>query len=322
MTGDLLLAEYRRRGWSLVPIPAGEKGPRSKDWQTRQWQPSDFPPGCNAGLILGPRSGEIVDVDLDCGEALQLADRYLLATGAIFGRPSKPRSHWFYTALGAVFETFADPVSGETILELRARGATGGEHQTLLPPSVADGERREWAGDAIAPAVVHHAALRCTVAWLAIGALVMRYVSQHAAERPGPDLPRLLWEADPALGRAAYRWLGQPDPDAPKYRPKPQRDLSREDLDLAEIVAAIPNNCDWNEWVRIGLAIYGASGGSDQGGIAFDDFSSRSAKYNPYETGERWRHFHRSPPDRIGLGTLIHLARAAGWQPPARRAAK
>jgi hypothetical protein len=143
----------------------------------------------------------------------------------------------------------------------------------------------------------------------------MRYVSQHAAERPGPDLPRLLYEAEPMLGRAAYYWLKHFDSDAPKYRPKSQRDLSREEIDLAEVVAAIPNNCDWTEWNRIGMAIYGASAGSDQGGIAFDDFSAKSTKYNPYETSARWQHYHRSPPDRIGLGTLIRLARQAGWQP-------
>jgi hypothetical protein len=50
--------------------------------------------------------------------------------------------------------------------------------------------------------VVDAAILARRVAWLAIGSLVMRHVSESAARRPEDDLPDLLWEADHALGRA------------------------------------------------------------------------------------------------------------------------
>ena len=76
--------------------------------------------------------------------------------------------------------------------------------QTLLPPSVADGERREWDGDNIEPAVFDAAKLRRRCAYLAIGCLIRRYVSEQTSERPAPDLPHLLHEADPILGRAGY----------------------------------------------------------------------------------------------------------------------
>jgi hypothetical protein len=62
------------------------------------------------------------------------------------------------------------------------------------------------------------------------------------------------------------------------------------------------------------MAIYAASGGSEEGFIAFDDFSARSPKYDPYSVRERWQNYRRSPPCRIGIGTLVHVARAAGWQ--------
>ena len=189
MSADLL-AEYRRRGWALVPVPAGRKGTIAKDWQIRAFDPADFPAGGNVAVILGPRSGELVDIDLDCPEALGLADLYLPQTGAEFGRPSKPRSHRLFVSTGAVFDSLADPTSGETLLELRARGITGGEHQTLLAPSVADGERRAWHGETIAPAVYDATKLRRRCAFLAMACLLARYVSQTAAERPGPDFPR------------------------------------------------------------------------------------------------------------------------------------
>ena len=314
------LAEYRRLGWgeALVPIPAGEKGPRVPGWQTLEFKPSDFPDGCNVGLILGPRAANIVDIDLDCPEALALADIYLPVSGAIFGRASKPRSHRLYVSVGAVFEAFADPLSGgkNTLLELRAPGRDGGAHQTLIPPSVADGEPRGWAGDKIEPAVFDAAKLRRRCAYLAIGCLIRRHVSEHASERPAPDLPHLLYEADPILGRAGYRWLGMPDPDAPQWVPKARRDYTRAEIDLADLVAAIPNDCDWHGWNRVGMAIFAASGGSDHGGIIFDAWSAKAPVYNPYTTGMRWQHYRRSPPSRLTVGTLVHLARQAGWQSP------
>ena len=107
------------------------------------------------------------------------------------GRQSRA-SHRLYIAPGAAYEAFADPLRERknTLLELRAPGCGGGVHQTLIPPSVADGERREWCGDVIAPAVVDASALRTACAWLAIASLIRRYVSKSASERPGPDLPR------------------------------------------------------------------------------------------------------------------------------------
>lgn len=131
--------DYRRRGWRVVPIPAGQKGPREKGWQDRDMGlaeiPQRFAAGCNVGVILGSRSGELVDADLDCLEALGLADIYLPETGAIFGRPSKPRSHWLHIAPGARYESFADPADGSMLVELRADGPDGGAHQTVFPPS-------------------------------------------------------------------------------------------------------------------------------------------------------------------------------------------
>lgn len=196
MTDDPI-AEYRRRGWELVPIPTGAKGPRISGWQARRFAPGDFGPGGNVGVILGPRSGELVDIDLDCAEAIALADTYLPPTRAEFGRASKLRAHRLYVAPGAHYESFGDPLlyGKNTILELRAGGQDGGAHQTVFPPSTHPSGEHEWHRDIIAPAVFDAARLRRRCAYLAIGCLTSRYVSRTAADRPGPDLPRLLWEA-------------------------------------------------------------------------------------------------------------------------------
>jgi hypothetical protein len=317
ISDDLDLARtYIFRGWQVVPVPAGSKASTTLGWNTRSFDLQDLIAGNNIAVILGPRSGCLVDVDLDCSEALALADLYLPTTGAVFGRASKHRSHRLYIAPDATFEAFVDPsLDGKnTLVELRAQGRDGGAHQTLFPPSVADGERREWHGDVIAPAVINAREIARRVAWLAIGCLVLRHVSEHAARRPAPDLPNLLWETDHVLGRAAFGWLGQPAPDAPRRHPRPRRELSQADLDLAELVQAIPNNCGWEEWNAVGMAIFAADS-SEHGLTVFDDFSAKSGKYDEHAVRERWRNYRRSPPNRTGIGKLIALALAAGWKP-------
>ena len=313
---DSLIGQYRALGWALIPIPAGSKAPVAKEWGTRQFAPADFPTGCNVGVILGPRSHDTVDIDLDCREAIDLAPIYLPPTGATFGRASKPRSHWLYEAPGAVFDHWTDPLSKNTLLELRAPGKEGRCHQTIVPPSIADGERREWSGPEVKPAVINAASLRRLCIWLAIGTLVRRYLSLHLSERPGHDMPKLLWEFDGDLGRAAYHWLGSRAPDEHRqYYPRPREQQHHQDLDLAEIVAAIPNNFDWEDWNNIGLAIFAASKDHGDGFVVFDDFSAKSPKYDPGQTAARWRNYRKSPPTATGIGKLAKLAYQAGWRP-------
>ena len=80
--------------------------------------------------------------------------------------------------------------------------------------------------------------------------------------------------------------------------------------DLMRCALLIQNaDAEWDEWNKLGMAFYRASAGSDEGFVAFDAFSRRSGKYDPRPTRARWDHYHRSPPSRIGAGTLVHRAR-------------
>jgi hypothetical protein len=81
---------------------------------------------------------------------------------------------------------------------------------------------------------------------------------------------------------------------------------------IAAAVEVIPNDdLDWEEWNRIGMAIWMASDGTDAGFDIFDTFSQKSGKYNSRTTAKRWRSYFKSPPDRIGFGTLHRLATKA-----------
>jgi hypothetical protein len=129
------VAVYRQRGWYCVPLKPRSKSPSRRDWTNLRLAPDVFPDNCNVGIILGEPSGWLVDVDLDCPEAIELADQYLPPTPAITGRPSSPKSHRWYIAAGNDAKS-TDPSNGSMIVELRA---TGG--QTVVGPSIhPDGE--------------------------------------------------------------------------------------------------------------------------------------------------------------------------------------
>ena len=63
------------------------------------------------------------------------------------------------------------------------------------------------------------------------------------------------------------------------------------------------------------MATWAATDGSEAGREAFAKWSAKSSKNDPVATEARWQHYRTSPPDRIGFGTLVYLARqhSPGW---------
>jgi Bifunctional DNA primase/polymerase, N-terminal/Phage integrase family len=166
--------KYTRRGWSVLPIPAREKAPCRKGWQNLRLKKSDladyFSGGGNIGVLLGAPSKYLVDVDLDCDQAIFLASSFLPATGRIHGRKSKPRSHWYYYGhAGLKPEKFRD-LDGKCLLELRSTG-----QQTIIPPSVhPSGERVRWISKA-KPSNVTTEAISRALGKLAAATLLARH---------------------------------------------------------------------------------------------------------------------------------------------------
>jgi hypothetical protein len=99
--------------------------------------------------------------------------------------------------------------------------------------------------------------------------------------------------------------------------------------DVISALAAIPNDdgwdvpATWDEWSRIGMAVWGATGGSDEGLLAWTLWSERCEfKHDPAACEERWDHWTvSSPPTDIGIGALIIAAKEATggrWRRPSR----
>jgi hypothetical protein len=175
---------YIRRGWKPIPVGFRSKRPTQLGWQRRGVTEANldiiFPEGkpLNVGVILGDTSGGLTDIDLDCPEAIALAAITLPHTDAIFGRMSKPDSHFlYYTSLATTYGKAAlkltDPITRQALLEVRIGGDAGA--QTIFPGSVHEsGEDIKWAteGD---PAVADDHVLLRSARLLASLCLMARY---------------------------------------------------------------------------------------------------------------------------------------------------
>lgn len=103
-------------GLSWVPITKGHHQDESGQWVRDEhcgkrptivgWQRIEFnrsvangwftDADSKLGIVLGPRSRNLVCVDLDHPSAVRLAGQYLPPTGVIIGRTGNERCHWFY----------------------------------------------------------------------------------------------------------------------------------------------------------------------------------------------------------------------------------
>ena len=168
-------AKYVARGWAPVPIPYKKKAPIIKAWQKLEIGAADVPSyfngkELNIGILLGESSGGLLDVDVDCDEALRLR-KLLPITSCKFGRKSKLESHILYLVEGELPKTkkFTDP-DGQCLIELRSTGA-----QTVFPPSVhPSGESIQFDEDG-EPSQIPGSTLLGSVTLVACGSLLIRH---------------------------------------------------------------------------------------------------------------------------------------------------
>jgi putative DNA primase/helicase len=90
---------------------------------------------------------------------------------------------------------------------------------------------------------------------------------------------------------------------------RPDAELEADPDLVAEAVRFLPNeDLEWGPWNRTLMAIWRATRGSKQGAEIADAWSKKSTKYNYKRTAERWNKVAKSPPRRIGAGTLVMMA--------------
>ena len=140
-------------GWAVFDLPVGAKRPDRSEWQRERLTDDDIDirwngSPRNVGVMLGRASGGLVDVDLDCPEAIAAAKHILPATERKHGRPSARASHWWYRVDGRQRTLkLTDPTATKSmVVELRGDGRTDDTIlQTVAPPSYhPSGEQLVW----------------------------------------------------------------------------------------------------------------------------------------------------------------------------------
>jgi hypothetical protein len=166
--------DYLNAGWQPVPVRPNSKKPVHDDWPNMRLTAADVPQQFtahkNIGLLLGAASNGLVDLDLDCPEAVALAPAFLPATGFKSGRLSNPVSHYWYTGT-PLPEHREFEFDGKTLVELRTVG------QTVVPPSLHQetGEQLVWHEADGAPAKVAGGELSRVAGELAAATLLTRH---------------------------------------------------------------------------------------------------------------------------------------------------
>jgi P4 family phage/plasmid primase-like protien len=140
------VTDYYNHGLHVISLPYGQKDIHERKWSSREWTANqiinDLKIGpLNLALDLNPVNG-IVDVDIDNPITASIAHQFLPNTSMIHGRPSNPRSHyWYRTDEPTKYRKYIDPVTKQCLIEVR----TGYNKYTIIPPSQhPTGEHYTW----------------------------------------------------------------------------------------------------------------------------------------------------------------------------------
>jgi hypothetical protein len=299
-----LRLQLRKAGFH--PLPLEGKVPHIDEWQRkflntndeeiRLW-PKTWHLANNTGVLAKNAPGLDIDITIpDAADAVEaLAREHFEEHGDIHVRFGKPPKRLIPLRtdepFAKLFRLFIAPDGTEQKIETLGDGqqyVVAGIHpDTQKPYGWHGGELETITRDSL-PYVRREDAERFLDAATTLLVAEFGFVLKNATNGGGP------------------RWSER----AGASEPQASSDL------IAAALAAIPNDADWERWYTIGMAVWRATGGSGAGFAAWDEWSKKSPKYNARTTAQKWAAFFKSPPTRIGAGTIFHLADQAssGWR--------
>jgi hypothetical protein len=76
---------------------------------------------------------------------------------------------------------------------------------------------------------------------------------------------------------------------------------------IRDALLRVPNDgpAEWERWNYFGMGVFRATRGSAEGLELWLEWSARNPSFRELETRARWRNYRRSPPTRLGAGTII-----------------
>jgi hypothetical protein len=283
-------------GYRIIPIMPGTKKPGRYDGN--QW--SDMPrwptivatqthletwnewPGCGIGIV----TGEVVAIDidvLDASVAIAIGNVFQEKLGKTdFVRIGKsPKALYLYRTEEPFSKISMHPIE---VLGVGQQFVAYAIHpETNKPYQWPFSAPHEMALESL-PLVTHQQVLEaCEAAYKALPPNLRRQKLTHT----------FIQDKDAKTSIEGLTGTLAAVQDALKFVPNP--------------------DLNWDDWNRIGMAVYCATEG--KGFILFDQWSQSSGKYNSMETRQRWDHYSKSPPSKIGAGTLYYYAQQKGWVP-------
>lgn len=281
---------YIRHGWSLVPIPAGTKGPTHRGWNLREnalRSQSQLPQGYGIGLAHAYSGTMALDIDewdtattaLE-GHGVDLQALYDANDAVIVDSGRHGHGKLLYKMpFGLALPSKKILISGVTAYELRCATANGLTVQDVMPPSIHPDTRQpyRWAGKG-------H--------WTRL-----------------PTIPQALldlWQS--MISEDKTRTIGTGN----------SVDASWEEIQQA--LEVITPDCSREEWVTVGMALHWAGSQTDnldQALSLWDEWSRPSDKYpGEREIITQWTSFKIDKASAIKLGSLFHIAKEHGWTRP------
>jgi hypothetical protein len=128
-----------------------------------------------------------------------------------------------------------------------------------------------------------------------------------------PDLAVLLAQLDarsvPKSPRPALRLVGS----APMLWPGDQQDAIK-------ALKRLNPDVDYPDWIKVGMALHKASGGTAEGLELWDTWSRQGEKYVEGECARYWQGFKAD--GGVGMGTLMHIVEELGAEPQAAKLPK
>ena len=281
---------YIRNGWSLVPIPAGTKGPRTPGWNIKEnaiKAQAQLPIGFGIGLAhaySGTMAFDIDDWDTTAMvlglQGIDLQELYDANDAVIVDSGRAGHGKLLYKMPdGLVLPSKKIIINGITTYELRCATANGLTVQDVLPPSIHPDTQQpyRWAGKG-------H--------WMRLPTL--------------PDSLLNIWQS--LLEKEKVRNLSTGD----------GVDASWDEIQSA--LASISPDCSREEWVNAGMALHWAGTQTnqlDQALHIWDEWSKPSEKYpGERQIATQWLSFKSDKASTVKLGTLFHYAKKAGWVRP------
>ena len=288
---------YIRHGWSLVPIPAGTKGPRTHGWNKKEntlKSQTDLPSGYGIGLAHAYSGTMALDIDnwVDAVTELSfhninLTELYTAQDAVVIDSGRQQHGKLLYAmpfglALPSKKLTKPAPEGGQyNYLDFRCGTVNGLTVQDILPPSIHPDTNQPYR-------------------WSGYG----RWDRLPLIPQPLLDFWMRLLEQDKhqindSVGEVSADWI-----------------------EIQKALEFIPADISRKDWITVGMALHWAGNTSNMEHQAlqlWNDWSRQSESKYPGERGilTQWESFRTDKQNIARLGSFFHMARAHGYSSPA-----